>query len=86
MRRIKDKYGISRFHFLTVNTENEFVFEDQVYVIDDSVPEYAPKVVGTDRLYDMDKIIVAKLHNGTTIFFNQNMKKIDSEKINKKIF
>jgi len=69
-----------------VNTDNEFIFMDNVFVIDDSVKEY--KVYNkfgevddfTNEAY-MEEILVILSNDDSLKFYNQNFDAIDGEKV-----
>ncbi|MGV4321298.1 hypothetical protein [Bacillus mojavensis] len=73
-----------------VNTENEFGYEGEVFVIDESVESY--KVYNkafqvedyTNEAY-MEEILVAKDSEGILSFYDQNYDRIETSLIHKKI-
>jgi hypothetical protein len=67
-----------------VNTENEFKFMNQLFMIDDSVEEYkvhnkAGKVEDFTNEAYMEEVLVAINKHGMLEFYNQNYDSIDTE-------
>lgn len=70
-----------------VNTDNEFTFMGEVFLIDKDVEDYkVHKKAGEIEDYtnesSMEEVLVALDGNYNLRFFNQSYKEIDKEKIN----
>lgn len=61
-----------------INTDNEFYFENQKYIIDKKVKQYKVK---RDNQCEMDKILCIK-QDGKIYFFDMNIDQIDNKLIN----
>lgn len=59
----------AHFSYVTVYTDNTFVYDGAKYQISDSVEDYAPKVTTLGTLYDMDKIVCVKCKDGRVHFY-----------------
>lgn len=81
IRRIESFIGKSEYFYPIVNTDNEFVFQGKRYRIDNRVAGYNGKNVGSDTLYDMDKIVCAISPDGKRYFFDMNMDLIPNQYI-----
>lgn len=81
IRRIESFIGKSEYFYPIVNTDNEFVFQGKRYRIDNRVAGYNGKNVGSDTLYDMDKIVCAISPDGKIYFFDMNMDLIPNQYI-----
>lgn len=74
------------FQWCYVNVDNEFVFMDSTFIIDDSVEEYVVhNKVGyvedfTNEAY-MEEILVVLHSDNTLKFYNQNFDEIDNAMI-----
>lgn len=94
IQRIKCEIHNPEFHFLSVDTDNRFRFNDRVWQISSEVEAYAPKETSEGTLYDMDQIICvtyrAKPSGGSSSkdkffddesirFFDMNIDEIPSE-------
>ena len=67
----------------TVDTENEFTFMNQVFKIDESVPEYkvyekAGTIANYTNKAHMDKVLVVLDTENQIKFYNQNYSSIDN--------
>lgn len=68
---LRSQYGVERFTFERVDTENVFIHDGKVYKISDEEKAYAAKdTPDGDRLYDMDQILCADLSCGEVLFFD----------------
>lgn len=85
LRQLKKDHGFDcALVFCSVNTDNEFVYRGETYVIDASVEIYAPKHTALGLLYDADKIICVEDNTGKVSFYAQNYEPIDSDLVRKK--
>ena len=69
----------------TVDTENNFIFNNNKYKINEEVSQYTirkkkPKFDDYKNDYQMDKILVYK-QDGQMFFFDQNIDRIDNDLI-----
>lgn len=82
-KAIRDEYGRCQFIYPIVNTENEFVFGGNTYVISDQAVQYAAKATVQGDLYDMDRIVCVITEAGT-LFFDMDINRIPDNWITKK--
>jgi hypothetical protein len=73
----RHEYGIIKFLFSSVDTENKFTLDGITYMIDAELPQYAPvRTTDGEDYYAMDKILCGITSDGGIEFFDMNIEKI----------
>lgn len=74
----REKYSVKRFEFCRVDTDNVFFFDGMYYRIPSSVSQYSVKITKDgDQIYDMDQILCGETIEGTPVFFDMNIEKVE---------